>query len=149
MKIIPNLHNCNHSHNLRLKVYLVVSLVMSYVKKIISVNTFYHGNQTASFRIFKKMQKIRIFIIYYLLWTEGLVNEACLYPFKKSVWQKWKFSDFKTEIKGVLWCSCYHSNQSQYMRSFIIFMTFPSKCNIWTIWTPILQLSINHPLHDS
>ena len=30
----------NHSHNLRLKVYLVVSLVISYVKKIISVNTF-------------------------------------------------------------------------------------------------------------
>jgi hypothetical protein len=30
----------NHSHNLRLKVYLVVSLVISYLKKIISVNTF-------------------------------------------------------------------------------------------------------------
>jgi hypothetical protein len=29
-----------HSHNLRLTVYLVVSLVISYVKKIISVNTF-------------------------------------------------------------------------------------------------------------
>jgi hypothetical protein len=26
----------------------------------------------------------------------------------------------KTEIKGVFWCSCYHSNQIQYMRSFII-----------------------------
>jgi hypothetical protein len=33
----------NHSHNLRLKVYLVVSLVISYVKKIISVNTFYRN----------------------------------------------------------------------------------------------------------
>jgi hypothetical protein len=30
----------NHSHNLRWTVYLVVSLVISYVKKIISVNTF-------------------------------------------------------------------------------------------------------------
>jgi hypothetical protein len=30
-------------------------------------NYCYHGNQTASFRIFKKMQKIRIFMIYYLL----------------------------------------------------------------------------------
>jgi hypothetical protein len=29
----------NHSHNLRLKVYLVVSFVISYVEKIISVNT--------------------------------------------------------------------------------------------------------------
>jgi hypothetical protein len=30
----------NHSHNLRLKVNLVVSLVIIYVKMIISVNTF-------------------------------------------------------------------------------------------------------------
>jgi hypothetical protein len=30
----------NHSHNLRLNVYLEVSLAISYVKKIISVNTF-------------------------------------------------------------------------------------------------------------
>jgi hypothetical protein len=29
--------HCSHSHNLRLKVYLVVSLVISYVNKIISV----------------------------------------------------------------------------------------------------------------
>jgi hypothetical protein len=51
-------------------------------------------------------------------------------------------SDLKTEIKWVLWWNCNHSNQSQYMCSFIIFMSFPSKCNIWTIKTPILQLSM-------
>jgi len=33
-----------------------------------------------------------------------------------------EFSDLKTEIKGVLWWSCSHSNQSQCMCSFIIFM---------------------------
>ena len=32
--------HANHSYNLRLKVYLVVSLVISDVKMIISVNTF-------------------------------------------------------------------------------------------------------------
>jgi hypothetical protein len=37
---IVNYFRSNHLHNLRLKVYLVVNLVIIYVKKIISVKTF-------------------------------------------------------------------------------------------------------------
>jgi hypothetical protein len=47
--------------------------------------------------------------------------------FEKSVQQKCKFSDLKAEIKWVLWCNYNHSNQCQYMCSFNIFMSFPSK----------------------
>ena len=54
------------------------------------VNYCYHGNQTASFHIFKKTQKIRIFIIYYLLLTGWYVNDACLYPFNRHLPKTYK-----------------------------------------------------------
>ena len=59
-----------------------------------------HGNRTASFRIFqkKKHKKNRIFIIYYLLWTECYVNDACLYLFNRHLSKTYKKTKMNCEL---------------------------------------------------
>ena len=70
------------SHNLRLKVYLVVSLVISYVKKIISVELFC---KKCSCIVFSKKQKVWDRKHFFLKNLKEATHDYFFYMFKTSV----------------------------------------------------------------